>query len=167
MDENSTHITLSASLTRDDFAAIADHCYRVTNPLVAEDKEVPPVLVAGSCRDCEVRVAFTKPALARTEAQKNRLIPQMEQIVGRPQIDFVAYVTKAWVLDDPDGSQMIYSIANHPGCEEVVLFSIFSKDSQLLVVNPLYRNPSRLQWGTLNFDREVRGHLARPLPRRR
>ena len=58
----------------------------------------------------------------------------------RPQIDFVAHITEAWMQKGfPEGR-----IADNPERMETILFNILSKDYQTLVVNPLRRNPSRL-----------------------
>lgn len=158
--------TLPMSLTQLDFAAIAEHCYGVTSAVVAEGGEVAPIVIAGTCRNRTLTVSFTKLVPTGSDRDKNRLARFMQQLVQRPRFDFVAHVTEAWVLLDPDLPQITGSIANHPQRQEAVIFNILSQDCQTIVINPLHRNPSRLERGRVDFSMEVRGRFVRPTPAR-
>lgn len=164
MSKKPSHPTLPVSLTQTDFAAIAEHCYRVTSAVVAEGGVVAPIVIAGTCRNGNLEVSYTSLVAVRSDRDKNRIARFMQKLVQRPRFDFVVHITEAWVLIGPN--LPTGSIAQHPQRQEAVLFNILSKDCQTVVINPLHRTPSRLERGRVNFDLEVQGRFVRPTPAR-
>ena len=154
-DKNTT--TLPATMTQADFEAVADHCYKVASPIVIEGETVESILIMGRVRDNEL--FFTSGSLVpiQTDSDKHRITALMEAMVEHPEVDFVVHITEAWTLLNQ--KQLKGSIAKHPKRQEVVLFNILSKDCQTVVINPLHRNPSRLERGKVDFELQFKVRL--------
>lgn len=156
---------LPKTLTQQDFETIAAHCYDVASNIVARGKTVQSALVAGRILDNgELEVPQCGPAPTESDQDKDHLVQLMQALVQHPDLDFVVHVVEAWMLlssEVPDGS-----IADHPQRQEAVVFNILTKDCQLVVLNRLHRNPSRLERGKVDFSIGCGGRLVCPPPTR-
>lgn len=156
---------LPPTLTREQFAAVADHCYHVASATLAKDGEVPPVLMIGRFRRGKLRILAAGFVPVEDASDKAKLTMSMQLLAREPRVDFVVHITEAWMLHNPV-ELPADSIAAHPQRQEAVIFNILSRDCQILVVNPLHRDPLRLERGEVNFSLELRGSMARPQPTR-
>jgi hypothetical protein len=158
---------LPYTLTREDFEAIAAHCYRIVSKEVAKGREAAQVVLLGRCRDGVPRIQQAVHTPLRDWQDKEAVTLLMTLAVADPEIDFALHVTETWILDLPDdGSAEIPtgSIAKHPKRREAVIFNIMSKDCQIVVINPLRRKPNRLERGTIDFDIQLKGRMVRETP---
>jgi hypothetical protein len=158
---------LPYTLTREDFEAIAAHCYKIVSREVAKGRDAAPVVLFGRCRDGVLGIESATHTPMREWRDKDAVMLLMSLGVARPEIDFAVQVTETWVLDLPeDGSAGIPtgSIEKHPRRREAVIFNIMSKDCQIVVINPLQRKPNRLERGTVDFGITLKGRMVRDAP---
>ena len=157
--------TLPTSLTQNDFAAVAEHCYRIASPLVIAGQPVAPVLIVGCIRDSVLQAAPGDRIPIRSDKDKQRLSALMQTLVEKPDVDFVVHITEAWLR--PLQQLPYSSMVENPQRQEAVIFNILSKDCQTVVINPLHRNPSRLERGQADFESQLRGgQMMRSAPLR-
>jgi hypothetical protein len=156
-----TERKLPKSLTQREFQLIADHCYHVAQKLVRKGRTVMPMCIAGTVGDHSVRVKLSVQVPTHDTSYKAMITPLMEAVVQHPDLDFVALVCEAWTAPVKNARMPEGSLANHPQREETVIFSIMSKDCQIVVMNPLRRNPSRLVRGKLDFSMKLTGRMVR------
>ena len=152
---------LPKTLTQTEFQLVADHCYRVARRIVRKGEAVMPTCVAGTVGDHGVRVKLSVQVPTHDPAYPEMTTRLMEALVQHPDLDFVALVCEAWTAPVKEGQLPEGSLADHPQRKEIVIFSIMSKDCQIVVVNPLRRNPSRLIRGKLDFGLKFTGRMAR------
>jgi hypothetical protein len=164
MSKDTSNTTLPATMTQADFEAVAEHCYKVASPIVIGGETVESILIMGRVRDDEL--FFTSGGLVpiQSDGDKHRITALMEAMVEHPEVDFVVHITEAWTLLNPKLPKG--SIAKHPQRQEAVLFNILSKDCQTVVINPLHRNPSRLERGKVDFELQFKGRMVRETPPR-
>jgi len=152
--------SLPKSLTQADFQLVADRCYRVASKIIRKGKAVESVLILGNVNDGKVKVLHSS-FMPMHQQGKDMLVLLMQALLQHPELDFVAHVTEAWILSLKDGATPQPGISNHPDREEVVVFNIMSKDCQTVVLNPLHRNPNRLERGKVDFATKVKGRMVR------
>lgn len=152
-------------MSQADFEGVADHCYKVANPIIIAGETVESVLIIGRARDGDLFFTPGGVLPINSEDDKHRIAALMETVVEHPDVDFVVHITEAWTLlhqkTPPEGS-----IAKHPQRQEAVLFNILSKDCQTVVINPLHRNPSHLERGKVDFEYQFKGSMVREAPPR-
>ena len=156
-----TERKLPKTLTHDDFQLVADHCYHVTRKIVRKGKTVAAVVIAGTVGERGVNVKLSIGAPMEDDTDKYMVTQLTEALVQHPDIDFVAMVSEAWFVATKDKRDLEGSLADHPDRQEAVIFNILSKDCQIVVMNPLHRNPSRLTRGKLDFSVKFAGRMAR------
>jgi hypothetical protein len=156
------------TLTEPDFKAIAEFCFETTEKALKSlppGRQLPPCVLLGSITHGEdygeiaIRHGFFPPL--EDDRDKAVLTMAMDEMVQAPNIDFAVFIVESWMLVNPE-TLPDESIANHPRRQEAVIFSILSKDSQVVVANPLHRNPLRLERGELITA--MQGRMVRPRP---
>ena len=163
MTTHSSNPTLAKTLSKAEFEAVAEHCFAAASQAVAKRQRVQSLLLLGRIRDGVVQIGEVMSVPVNRPEDREMLAALMETIVQRPTLDFVVHVTEAWLLLNPT-SLPTKSIANHPKRQEAVTFNILSKDCQIVVINRLHRNPSRLERGEVNFEMQIAGRMVRETP---
>lgn len=152
--------SLPKSLTRADFQLVADRCYRVANKIIQKGKSVESVLILGNINNGKLKVLHSS-FMPMDEQSKDMLVLLMQDLLQHPELDFVAHVTEAWFVSVKDDVIPEGSLADHPNRQEMVIFNIMSKDCQTVVLNPLHRNPNRLEPGKVDFETNMKGRMVR------
>lgn len=163
MTSTSQDQQLPRTLSRDQFEEVAADCYELSTSALEQLKEVPSMLLLGTLQDGTPFLEQGGLFAIDSDADKQRLVVLMTALVDHPRIDFVVHITEAWVLANPKAMPK-RSIAKHPKRTEAVLFNILSKDCQAIVMNPLQRNPLRLERGAIDFSMTLKGRMVRETP---
>lgn len=146
------------------FQAVADFCYAKAAHLVAQNQPVAPAVLAGVIEDRRFRVLSAGILSGNPEGARINPLSLLEVLVHQPRIDFAVHTTEAWYVQGHRGEAFEGSLADHPRREEAVIFNILSKDCQAVVINPLRRDPLRLERGAVDFSSTLRGRMARERP---
>lgn len=154
---------LPRTLSREQFEAVAADCYELSTAALDHFKEVPSMVFIGTIRDGVPYLDQGTHHRITKARDKLELVALMTALVQHPDIDFVVHITEAWVLANPKAIPS-RSIAKHPKRTEAVLFNILSKDCQAIAMNPLKRNPLRLERGTIDFSMTLKGRMVRETP---
>lgn len=163
----STTPKMPKTLTEPDFKAIADFCFETAEKALKQflpaGQALPPCVLLGTITNGEIDIhhAFIPPL--EDDRDKAVLAMTMDAMVKDDDTDFAVCIVETWMLPHAEGHDPTQSIANHPRRQEAIMFNILSKDSQVVVVNPLHRDPLRLERGEM-FTRRMIGRMVRPKP---
>jgi hypothetical protein len=146
------------TLTDQDFKAIADLCFIMADKALKKlpaGHMLPPLVLMGSISNGQnygeiaIHHTFIPPL---DDAQDREILTHvMDTLVQSTDMDFAVFIGESWMVAQPDHMPVTESIANLPERQEAVVFSIMSKDSQVVVANPLHRNPLRLERGEMGM----------------
>ncbi len=154
---------LPRTLSREDFEAVANHCYAMSAALLDKCKQMPSLVCLGRMVDGKPVLRHGGEFAIRKAEDKVMLTTLLKAAIQHAETDFVVHITEAWVLLHPK-TIPTRSIARHPKRTEAVIFNILSKDCQVVVMNPLHRKPTRLEQGQVNFDMTFKGRMVRETP---
>jgi hypothetical protein len=161
---NTTKPTLARTLEKQHFEAVAARCYELATDFVRAGVQVPSLVIMGSMKGDGIICSGPLLVPIENNLDKLMLTALMESAVESKQFDFVAHITEAWVVRNPE--DMEHQPSKHPRRQEIVMVNMMSKECQIAVMNPLHRKPNRLERGTINFDMTIKGRMARETPPR-
>lgn len=154
-------------MQKEDFQAVFDHIYAIVEDVISKGETVHPVVLGvrmAQDHSIENMHVLDISDLMAAAHGKDVLAQAMFKFVELPTVDIVAQVSEAWYLvkhaEDPHIPDL--SIALEPDRKEGVMVFLLSKDSEVLSVNPIHRNPvPHLERGTLDFAQHLEGRFAR------
>jgi hypothetical protein len=162
--------SMSPVMQEADFETAFNHLYAVVEGVIKQGGEVHPVVLglkmAKNHSIARLAVLDVADMMGDPEG-KDQLAQAMFGLVQSPDLDIVAHVSEAWYLvkdaEGPEGlSALSGSISTEPDKMEGVIIFLLSKDSEVLALNPIQREPSpRLEKGNLDFTQMLRGRFSR------
>lgn len=161
---HTTNQTLGRTLDADQFEAVAALCYELADDYVQAGVQVPSLVIMGRFEGDRILCRGPLAVAIENVMDKLMVTALMETAVEAEQIDFVAHITEAWIVMNPE--TMEHQPSKHPRRQETVAFNIMSKDNQIVVMNPLHRKPNRLERGKVDFTVTVKGRMVRETPPR-
>ena len=155
---------LPKTLTQADFDLIAGLCFRQLKRRIALGLSLRPIVSFGVINDGEVIIKQTVMPTIADDEDKEMIVMMMEAALCNSAIDFAVGIFECWYVRNPEPMGPEDTLADHPRKIEAVIVNILSKDSQVVVIHPLHRNPTRIEPGE-SFT-EMKGRFVRPKPPR-
>lgn len=146
---------------RKDFEALLSFMQDGAEKLVAEDRQVQPMIFAWK-PGTGVQGIMQPPVFKHYRGREQDFAAAIiRTALSRDFAPLMGFLSEAWFVSRPKLQDRPGSSLEHaPDRQEGVLMVLYSKDEEFIVINPIQRNPSRMERGKIEAVEIVGGRFS-------